>query len=47
MFYYGGMSRKFELATVRAKLADIGLLGFARGALEWEGDHNIRLVLTR
>ena len=40
------MSKKFELATVRAKLADLGLLGFARGALELEGDH-IRLALTR
>ena len=41
-----GMSRSLAPATIRAKLADVGLLGFARGDIAWEGDH-VRIVLTR
>ena len=32
------------MLEIRTKLADLGLVGFTRGVVEWEGDH-VRLVL--
>lgn len=40
-----GMPRDFSTLEIRAKLADLGLAGFTRGSVSWEGEH-IRLVLT-
>ena len=34
-----------DLPTLRAKLTDLGLDSFVRGAAFWEGEH-VRLVLT-
>ena len=39
-----GMPRELSTLEIRGKLADIGLVGFARGSIKWEGDH-VRLVL--
>ena len=39
-----GMPRDASILEIRSKLADVGLVGFARGSVVWEGDH-IRLVL--
>ena len=40
-----GMPRDASTLEVRGKLADVGLVGFARGSVVWEGDH-IRLILA-
>ena len=40
-----GMPRDASTLEVRTKLADVGLVGFARGSVFWEGDH-IRLILA-
>ena len=34
-----GMPRDASTLEVRGKLADVGLGGFARGSVVWEGDH--------
>ena len=34
-----GMPKSLSTLEIRAKLADIGLAGFARGSVAWEGDH--------
>ena len=39
-----GMPKNLSTLEIRTKLADLGLVGFARGAVAWEGDH-VRLVL--
>ena len=39
-----GMPKSLSLLEIRTKLADLGLVGFARGAVAWEGDH-VRLIL--
>ena len=39
-----GMSKSLSTLEIRTKLADLGLVGFARGPVAWEGDH-VRLVL--
>ena len=39
-----GMPKSLSTLEIRTKLADLGLVGFARGAVAWEGDH-VRLVL--
>ena len=41
----GGVPRDASTLEVRGKLADVGLVGFARGSVVWEGDH-IRLILA-
>ena len=41
-----GMPRDASTLEVRGKLADVGLVGFARGSVVWEGDHIIRLILA-
>ena len=38
------MPKSLSTLEIRTKLADLGLVGFARGAVAWEGDH-VRLVL--
>ena len=40
-----GMPRDASTLEVQGKLADVGLVGFARGSVVWEGDH-IRLILA-
>ena len=40
-----GVPRDASTLEVRGKLADVGLVGFARGSVVWEGDH-IRLILA-
>ena len=39
-----GMPKSLPTQQIRTKLADLGLVGFARGAVAWEGDH-VRLIL--
>ena len=39
-----GMPKSLSTVEIRAKLADIGLVGFSRGSVACEGDH-VRLVL--
>ena len=39
-----GMPKSLSTLEIRANLADIGLAGFARGSVAWEGDH-VRLLL--
>ena len=39
-----GMPKSLSTLEIRTKLADLGLVGFARGAVAWESDH-VRLVL--
>ena len=39
-----GMPKSLSTLEIRTKLADLGLVGFARGAVAWEGDH-VRLIL--
>ena len=39
-----GMPRELSTLEIRGKLADIGLVSFARCSIKWEGDH-VRLVL--
>ena len=39
-----GMPKSLSTLEIRAKLADIGLASFARGSVDWEGDH-VRLLL--
>ena len=34
-----GMPKSLSMLENRTKLADLGLVGFARGAVVWEGDH--------
>ena len=38
-----GMPKNLSTLEIRTKLVDLGLVGFARGAVSWEGDH-VRLV---
>ena len=38
------MPKSLSTLEIRTKLADLGLVGFARGAVVWEGDH-VRLIL--
>ena len=38
------MPKSLSTLEIRTNLADLGLVGFARGAVAWEGDH-VRLVL--
>ena len=38
------MPKSLSTLEIRTKLADLGLVGFARGAVAWEGDH-VRLIL--
>ena len=38
------MPKSLSTLEIRTKLVDLGLVGFARGAVAWEGDH-VRLVL--
>ena len=40
-----GMPKDLPTLEIRAKLADLGLDSFVRGAAFWEGEH-VRLVLT-
>ena len=40
-----GMPRDASILEIRSRLADVGLVGFARSSVAWEGDH-IRLVLA-
>ena len=40
-----GMHRDLPTLEIRAKMADLGLDSFVRGAPFWEGEH-VRLVLT-
>ena len=40
-----GMPKDLPTLEIRAKMADLGLDSFVRGAAFWEGDH-VRLVLT-
>ena len=35
----GDVPRDASTLEVRDKLADVGLVGFARGSVMWEGDH--------
>ena len=37
------MPKSLSTLEIRTNLADLGLVGFARGAVAWEGDH-VRLV---
>ena len=39
------MPRDASILEIRSKLADLGLVGFARSSVVWEGDH-IRLGLA-
>ena len=39
-----GMPKSLSTLEIRTELADLGLVCFARGVVEWEGDH-VRLVL--
>ena len=39
------MSRDVSILEMQSKLADAGLVGFARSSVVWEGDH-IRLALA-
>ena len=39
-----GMPKSLSTLEIRTKLADLGLVGFARGVVAWEGNH-VRLVL--
>ena len=39
-----GMPKNLSMLEIRTKLADLGLVGFARGAVVWKGDQ-VRLVL--
>ena len=39
-----GMRKSLSMLEIRTKLADLGLVGFARGAVVWEGDY-VRLIL--
>ena len=38
------MPKSLSTLEIRAKLADIGLAGFARCSVAWEGDH-VKLLL--
>ena len=38
------MSKSPSTLKIRTKLADLGLVDFARGVVAWEGNH-VRLVL--
>ena len=38
------MPKSLSTLEIRANLVDIGLVGFYRGSVAWEGDH-VRLVL--
>ena len=40
-----GMPKSLSTLEIRTKLADLGLVGFARGAVAWEGDH-VRLGIN-
>jgi hypothetical protein len=40
------MPKSLSTLEIRVKLADVGLVGFARGCVSWEGDH-VRIVLLR
>ena len=39
-----GMPKSLSALEIRANVADIGLVGFSRGSVAWEG-HHVRLVL--
>ena len=39
-----GMRKSLSMLEIRTKLVDLGLIGFARGVVAWEGDH-VKLVL--
>ena len=39
------MPKSLSMLEIRAKFADIGLAGFARGSVAWGGDHVVRLLL--
>ena len=38
------MPKSLSTLEIRTKLVDLGLVGFARGGVAWEGDH-VRLIL--